>query len=224
MGIGSSVIRPLRDALDGMPIHVRQLSEMFRKHGQKQNRNNAGVTDLDGTDVPQSLRDGWRTDSWHTPNRVVDAGRQNRPYPGEYLDADYIQQHIDQFGDGATRFYRADSLATYGPGNNGTTFVFPTSEIDTIITQANGDPQRLGVMLGLGENFFVDSNGNAVDIVRADFSYEDITNGNLRMPQGTEAGANAQWIPGGYLPEGIPEAVFDVSDMGTGNYTQFYVE
>lgn len=109
----------------------------------------------------------------------------------------YIEQHLARFEGGATRFYREDSLGKYGPGNDGTTFVFPTSEIDSIIKQADGDPQRLGEMLGLGENFFVDDTANAVDIVRADFSYEDIANGELRMPRGDEGGANAQWIPGG---------------------------
>ena len=65
-----------------------------------------------------------------------------------------------------------------------------------------------------GEDFFVDADGGAVDIVRADFSYEDISNGELRMPRGDEGGANAQWIPGGYLPEGIREAVFTVPSGG----------
>lgn len=218
------VIKSLTNALDGVPIHVRQLAEMFRKHGQKQKRNNSDVVDLDGTEVPSTLRDGWKPDSWHTPDRVVASGKPNRPYPAEYLDADYIDGHIAQFDGGATRFYRADSLGKYGPGNQGTTFVFPTSEIDNIIKQADGDPKRLGEMLGLGENFFVDADGNAVEIVRADFSYDDIANGNVRMPRGNEGGANAQWIPGGYLPEGIPEAVFNISDIRTGEYNHFYVE
>lgn len=218
------VVRSLTDSLDGVPIHVRQLAEMFRKHGQKQKRNDSEVQNLDSADVSHPLKDGWKPDSWYTPDRVVGSGKLNRPYPGEYLDADYIKQHLERFDGGATRFYRSDSLEKYGPGNQGTTFVFPTSQIDDIIRQADGDPKKLGEALGLGENFFVDKNGNAVDIVRADFSYEDIANGNLRMPRGDEAGANAQWIPGGYLPEGIPEAVFNVSDRGTGSYTPFHVE
>lgn len=55
MGIGSAVIRPLKDALDGMPVHMKQLAEMFRKHAQKQNRNNDAVTDLDSADVTHPL-------------------------------------------------------------------------------------------------------------------------------------------------------------------------
>jgi hypothetical protein len=42
MGMGP-VVRSLKDALDGMPVHVRQLAEMFRKHGRSQQRN---VTDI----------------------------------------------------------------------------------------------------------------------------------------------------------------------------------
>lgn len=222
--IGEAIIRPLKNSLDDMPVHVRQLADMFRKHGKKQKRNDSEVTDLDNTGVPQELSDGWKKDSWHTPDRVVAGGKQNRPYPAEYLDNDYIQQHIARFDDGATRFYRADSLDKYGPGNNGTTFVFPTSEIDDIIKKADGDPTKLGTMLGLGENFFVDADGKAVDIIRADFDPEQLMNGNIRMPRGTEGGANAQWIPGGYLPEGIPEAVFNVSDGSGGTFTHFYVK
>ena len=52
MGIGSAVIRPLKDALDGMPVHMKQLAEMFRKHAQKQNKNNDSVADVDKFDTP----------------------------------------------------------------------------------------------------------------------------------------------------------------------------
>ncbi|WP_431802057.1 hypothetical protein [Microbacterium sp. bgisy203] len=38
----------------------------------------------------------------------------------------------------------------------------------------------------------------------------------LRIPTGNEAGANDHWIPGGYLPTGIREAVIDVPSTATG--------
>ena len=43
-------------------------------------------------------------------------------------------------------FYRADSLDRYGPGNNGTTFVFPTSEIDSALLgiRPQADSRREG--------------------------------------------------------------------------------
>lgn len=216
MGMGPAVIRPLLDAFDGMPIHVRQLAEMFRKHGRAIKHSDGTIKELDASDVPDALRDGWKKDSWATPDRIVASGKGNRPYPAEYLDSDYITDHLARFDGGATRFYRTASLNEYGPGNAGTTFVFPTSEIDDLIGEANGDPKRLGVLLGLGEDFFVDKNGNAVQITRADFSFEELANGNLRMPRGDEGGAGSMWIPGGYLPKGIPESVFTTHPNASG--------
>lgn len=68
MGIGSAVIRPLKDALDGVPMHVRQLSEMFRRHAQKQNRNDSGVASIDQyTDRPADI-----PDYSSTPHRPVE--------------------------------------------------------------------------------------------------------------------------------------------------------
>lgn len=42
---------------------------------------------------------------------------------------------------------------------------------------------------------------------------------NLRIPSGNEAGANSDWIPGGLLPDGLPEAVFDGRDIPTDGYS-----
>ncbi|MBN9224556.1 MAG: hypothetical protein ABS63_09625 [Microbacterium sp. SCN 70-27] len=56
MSIGKSVIRPLKDALDDMPVHIRQLAEMFRKHAQKQRRNNDGIADVDKFDGVHTVR------------------------------------------------------------------------------------------------------------------------------------------------------------------------
>ena len=163
MSIGKAVIRPLRDALDDMPVHVRQLSEMFRKHGQKQNRNVGGVTDLDATDVPTPLQNGWKPDGW-TPNDVVGAGKGDRPDPGDYLDGDYVRQHLDQFADGATRIYRKSSLEDWGPGNNGTTYVFPTDQLQDVIDRSP-TPQLLMTqemiagMLGVRRESITDAAG-----------------------------------------------------------------
>lgn len=208
MSIGRAVIRPLKDALDDMPVHVRQLSEMFRKHGQRQNRNNADVTDLDGTDVPTPLRDGWRPNGW-TPNDVVGAGNGNRPDPSEYLDADYIRDHLDQFSDGATRIYRTESLENYGPGNQGTTYVFPSDQLQNVMDQANS-PQELSAALGLPDDFFV-----GADVELRDFDPHELD--GLQMPSGNEGGTDPDaWIPGGYLPSGIPEAVINIPETATG--------
>jgi len=46
----------------------------------------------------------------------------------------------------------------------------------------------------------------------------DPINFNLRIPSGNEAGANEMWVPGGYLPEGMPEAVIDGRDVPSTDY------
>jgi hypothetical protein len=205
----------MKDSLDGMPIHVRQLAEMFRKHGQKQNRNTAGVNDLDATDVPEALRNGWKKDG-HLPNDVVGAGKGNRPDPKSYLDEGYIREHLDQFSEGATRIYKTDSIRDWGPGNNqavdgsNTAYVFPTDQLDRVIKEADGDPHKLSAMLGLPDDFFV-----GADVQLRDFAPEDLA--GLRMPSGNEGGTDVDhWIPGGYLPSGVPEAVIDIPGDATG--------
>jgi len=40
----------------------------------------------------------------------------------------------------------------------------------------------------------------------------------LRMPSGNEAGANDQWLPGGLLPDGMPEAVIDGGEIPPDGY------
>jgi hypothetical protein len=215
--VGDAVIRPLKDALDGMPVHVRELAEMFRRHGAKQNRNTSAVQNLDSPDVDHPLKDGWKPDGW-TPNDVVDAGKGSRPDPGDYLDGDYIRTHLDQFENGGTHIYKKDSLDGYGPGNNrahdgsNTTYIFPTDQLQSLMDQV-GSPGDLGEALGLGRDFF-----EGGDVVLRDFAPHELD--GLRMPSGNEGGTDLdKWIPGGYLPSGIPEAVIDIPDYakGTGN-------
>ncbi|MDJ1115533.1 hypothetical protein [Microbacterium dauci] len=204
MRIGSEVIRPLMRSVEDMPIHVRQIADMFLKHSKRQDLTGNHIDALDRVDG------GWRTDTDWTPNSLVDAGNGHRPDPSDYLTDDYVAQHLQRFEGGATRFYTEANLNRYGPGNGGTTFVFPTSEVDDIIAEANGDPGRLGELLGLGENFF-----RGGPIVRADFTPDELSSGTFRLPSGNEGGANERWIPSGYLPEGIPEIVFDVHPGAT---------
>lgn len=209
-----NAVEPLLRALDDTPIHVRQLAEMFRKHGDKTKRNGVDIKDLDDTDVvPDALQNGWRKDG-PTPNQIVDIDKGQRPDPSDYLDQDYIDAHKARFEDGAVRFYTRTNLDKYGAGNGGETFVFPKSEFDRIQAEAK-TPQELGAALGLGENFFVDKNGNTVDIVKAEFSLRELQNGNFHVPHGNENGANAQWIPGGYLPDGTPETSFAIHPNST---------
>ena len=220
MSIGKAVIRPLKDSLDGVPVHVRQLAEMFRKHGRKHDRNTSEVQNLDATDVTHPLKDGWKPDGW-TPKDVVGAGKGDRPNPSDYLDDDYIRTHLDQFQNGGTHFYRTGSLEGYGPGNNmaadgsNTTYIFPTDKLDELMQQVDS-PEDLGEALGLGRDFFAGG-----DVQVRDFAPHELD--GLRMPSGNEGGTDAdKWIPGGYLPSGIPEAVIDIPDYAKGTNNGIY--
>lgn len=217
MGMGSAVIRPMLRAFDELPVHTRQLAEMFRRHGQSQNRTTSRVDDLDATDVPASLRDGWRSDTDWTPDAVV-SWKGDAPDPGDYLDADYISQHLARFDDGASRIYFSDALHTYGPGQRDqSVFVFPTSELQRILDETGGDAHAIADRLGIDAKYFhVDNDLTQplVDVEIRHFSPDELQ--NLRMPSGNEAGANDNWIPGGFLPTGIPEAVIDVPGSATG--------
>ncbi len=209
MGIGTTVIRPMKNALDDMPVHVKQLAEMFRKHGRKQDRNTSEVQNLDSADVVHPLQNAWRNDTDWTPNDVVNAGKGNRPEPSDYLDEDYVTKHLDQFANGATRIYKKESLDGYGPGNNGTTYVFPSDQLQALMDQAK-TPEDLAASLGLPDNFFV-----GADVELRDFAPNELD--GLRMPSGNEGGTDKDaWIPGGYLPSGIPEAVINIPETSTG--------
>jgi hypothetical protein len=197
------IAKELKDALDELPVHTKQLAEMFRNHRTKIGRNDDELTQLD---LDLAKRTAWKDGTW-TPNDVVNAGKGDRPKPEDYLDADYIAAHLAQFKDGASRIYFKDSLRDWGPGNRGTTFVFPTSELDRLLAESGGDAQRLAELLGLPkDDFFV--NGKVADVEIRNFAPHELD--GLRIPSGNEAGANQFWIPGGHLPTGIPEAVVDL--------------
>lgn len=213
MGMGSAVIRPILHAFDDLPVHTRQLAEMFRTHGRAHQRNATDVQDLDAADALELLDGAWKKDT-SLPNDIIDAGHGNRPHPSTYLDEDYIAAHLDRFRDGASRIYVTSSLDDWGPGNGGVTFVFPTSELRAILDETGGDARALAARLGMDPDYYIDRVGNAVDVQIRHFDPSEL--GGLRLPDGNEGGANPQWIPGGYLPTGVPEAVIDIPGDATG--------
>ena len=88
MGIGSAVIRPLKDALDGIPVHVRQLAHMFRRHGDRQNQTTGRVTDLDrietATTSSGSPHPGFNADGSVNPADFVTAPNTAYYWSGMY--------------------------------------------------------------------------------------------------------------------------------------------
>ena len=63
--IMDSLGRPIMHSLDGLPIHVRQLADMFRGHGQRQVRSKNGVNDVDRFDDGVITTRGGNTKATH---------------------------------------------------------------------------------------------------------------------------------------------------------------
>ena len=136
---------------------------------------------------------------------VIDLGRDNRPPPADYLSAERIAEHRAAFDDGASRFSLQKNVDKYGLGQrDGTTFVMTRAEADQVLHAAGGDMRKLEEALGLPKGQL-----DGEKLVRVDFPPESLDDLNVRMPSGNEAGANDQWLPGGFLPSGANEAVLD---------------
>ncbi|MGB8839670.1 MAG: hypothetical protein WCC64_01235 [Aliidongia sp.] len=141
-----------------------------------------------------------------------------RPDPSEYLSPDQIQSQLAQFDAGASRFSLGSTVNKYGPAQvDGTTFVIPASQADELLASTRGEAVALEQALGLPEGTLESQN-----LVRIDIPNPRAL--NLRIPSGNEAGANAQFIPGGRLPNGNLEAVIDLGNAPSGNYNVSHVE
>jgi hypothetical protein len=152
-------------------------------------------TDISATGLTDEKRD-----------EIVAMEKGTRPDPSEYLSQEYIQDHLEQFDQGGTRFMLKDTFEDFGIGQiDGTTFVFPSSEIDILMESTKGEPTALEKALGIPDGYFKDN------VIRVDI--RDLGNYSLRIPSGNEAGANVKWLPGGMLPKGMPEAVIDGSKV-----------
>ena len=107
----------------------------------------------------------------------------------------------------------SDNFDMYGIGQrDGTSFVMPTNEVHSLMASTGGNPRALEKELGLPDGYF-----SAYYVIRIDIP--DPGDYDLRVPSGNEAGANDQWIPGGFLPQGVSEAVIDGSEVPRGDMT-----
>jgi len=133
---------------------------------------------------------------------IIRIPKGQRPNPNTYLTQEYIDQHLDMFRGGATKFYAKAPTGTVGPPEG--TFVMPSSIADDLIKQADGDVRILEELLGFDSGYLGDRP------VRIDISNPS----GLRIPSGNELGSNEYWIPGGYTSGGIPEAIIDQPQLG----------
>ncbi|MGE2715206.1 hypothetical protein ACQI4L_14195 [Mycolicibacterium litorale] len=174
----------------------------------------------DGDDRPSRGDSGSDPHRWdhnvlseETRDQIAAMEKGSRPDPSEYLPQEFIEHHLAKFDDGASRFMTTEALEDFGIGHrDGTSFVFPTRELENLMEATGGDRRALEQVLGLPDGYF-DTDG----VVRVDVP--DPSSFDLRIPSGNEAGANEQWIPGGFLPTGMPEAVIDGADVPPGDLT-----
>jgi len=135
----------------------------------------------------------------------VTVRKYNRPNPTTYLTASAIGKHLSMFSDKPCLFltrYAFDNFCKNGIGRKDGQFLIPKEIGDRIEKQlskkstfAAGEAE-LGIPAGAWAG---------QEIIRV--TINDIP--NLRMASGNEVGANKYWMPGGYLPNGLPEAVCD---------------
>ena len=202
----AALARELHDLLDELPLHTKNLSGMFRKHGDKNQRSSHDIDSLDnrlaryGRHLLESKRRG-----------------EELPNPADYLPERYIRQHMDQFGDGVSRFQSLDGYRNYSPfrtDGDGTSFVLPSADVSRIVDKAAGDIRVVEQELGLPRGTFGDG-----PIVVVDFP--NATPHHLDMPSGNETGANDQWVPFGGTEGGVPEAVLhDHSPGAVGHHAR----
>ena len=135
-------------------------------------------------------------------NEILNQPWGKRDAPETYMSERYISDHLKQFENGVTKISANAPIGTAGaPGG---TFVMPISVADELIAKSKGDIAKLEGYLGLDPG---DLGTNPVRI--------DIPNPTgLRMPSGNELGVKDKWLPGGYTPAGVPEAIIDPVPIG----------
>ena len=136
--------------------------------------------------------------------KIINTPKGQRPLPETYLPKSYIDAHLAKFDGGASRIMRKIAFDQYGPAQvDGTAFVMPISQADSVLGKANGNREILEQSLGL-------SNGQlkGLEIVRVDVA--NPRDYGLRIPSGNEAGANEFWLPGGLLSSKNSEAILDI--------------
>ncbi|MEX6678594.1 hypothetical protein QWI18_21985 [Pseudomonas sp. W2Oct36] len=149
----------------------------------------------------EMFKKGW------TAEDVLAIPQGSRPDPSVYLTPEYMEYHLAQFKNGASRVMPVRNFEKYGIGQtDGTSFIMPHHEVDEIFAKAAGDNRILEQKLGLPEGFLEKDK-----IVRIDIPSPNEL--GLRIPSGNEAGANEFWLPGGKLPAGNLEAVIDAGKI-----------
>ncbi len=129
----------------------------------------------------------------------------SRPDPRTYLGEEYVANHLAKFEDGVSCLAPSNVINNYKQlGRSDGLFVIPKKEMDDLLKRTGGDIRKIEEELGIPNREW---SKKEIEIVRFDINKENIN--NLRMSSGNEAGANSEWIPGGFTPTGNSEAVIN---------------
>ena len=129
----------------------------------------------------------------------------NRPDPKTYLTASAIENHLSLFKEKPCLFLTRDAFDKFcktSVGRPDGQFLIPKDIGDRLEQQLRYDATFAAAEAELG---IPTGAWRGQEIIRVTIN----TIPNLRMASGNESGANKYWMPGGYLPNGLPEAVCD---------------
>ncbi|MBP3489312.1 MAG: hypothetical protein J6K53_13050, partial [Roseburia sp.] len=139
-------------------------------------------------------------------DEIVSKPKGNRPDPKTYLSQEYIEEHLKQFEGGAAYILPESDYDLYYRGvpeiarEDGTLFVTSEEYLNRVLQEADGDLAYVEKALGYPTGSLSEGNFKIVGI-------DNPSSYDISMPSGNEAGANSEWIPGGYTSGGVPEAV-----------------
>lgn len=156
-------------------------------------------------------------------DEIIATPKNERPLPETYLPAKYIDNHLSEFSNGASRIVPRDAYDAYGVGKPdqwASEFVGSKDGISKTIQETAGNTQEMAKQLGISKEQL-----ESGELLRIDFFPGDKY--KIVIPSGNEFGANSQWLPGGRLPTGKPEVViwtkgmvkgvdYEVYDLATG--------
>eukprot|EP01084_Bolivina_argentea_P004352 8281_1 len=161
--------------------------------------------------------------------------QEKRPEPQTYFSDEQYKAHLQQFVEnGAAYVARQDIMEHYNydmcivgwdecdctnwVGRKTNQFISPESTYRSLLDQVfGGDGEAkyrdtFDKTLGFArhQSMVNKKDVEIIFIVLEKISIQTmISNKKLRMATGNEDGVNSEWIPGGYLPTGLPEAVVD---------------
>jgi len=132
-----------------------------------------------------------------TLNKILD--------PKKIYGEAYVTNHLAKFNDGAACFTFTGTKQYGNLGRADGLFVMTKSEARALIKKANGDISVLEKELGIPEGMWQNRLDNGEQFLLFEFEKSELS--NLRMPRGSEAGADPNlWIPGGHLPGSVDPA------------------